>query len=587
MSFLEAGIVSSLINQPRLQPEGLLKVSQRKAHRLGIVENMSSGRVSRGVGSNSEFQSTSSAVSGEWKGIRFRADGDGSVDNVYVPLKKLGTIAGTATASIFDDVDGLPDTIISGASDTRTLNSAVATASAMVKFAWSANAPVLTLGTHYWVVVKTTDFVKDTGKELYLSTDATGDSEVASYDSNGTPLWLTDGVSVGANVVVCINHYEVDDSIIGSMDDGNKYALFASAKSPIEVADVALTITGKVANSGRVTRGTGVNRYFQTTGGDSDGEWYGIKFTARATISAVTVQVPLIRLGTPGGTVMASIYSVVAGLPGVQTGSDSPTVTISSGVGLAMSYITFTWSSTKPSLVKDTDYFVVIKTTGYTYSVGTNYIALGTDVGGSSEVFDYESDGSPTWTTAGATIGANVKVGGTAIVGTATLAKLSGLDTAELVLVSGLEAAGWGSVESVAINVDNPGGFETIELWAIPEVDAVNFERLVFFRSADFGGGAIWMPVPDCFDAVYATCMVRRTNTVTITKDYVLYTDLAKYAGKQVTAIIELHPAGSGIVAEYMILANCTLSANQNMPDNAMIVASVEGGYSALLIYTP
>jgi hypothetical protein len=590
MAFQASSLGTDLINRPRVQPEGILKGSLRNSYKLGTLEVFTSGRVGRSGGSKSDFTSTGANADYEWQAVSFTAVVDDVVDHVLIKGGKTGSPAGTTTVEIWTDDSGLPDAIqgTSDPSDALTINSSFAITAGFVKYSWTANNPVLRRGDTYWVVIKTTGYTYTNGAtEFWLDTDTEGSSEVAKYDANAGIPWTTAGATVGGNVVVTSGNWIAGDSIIDSADDFVKYSLFGVARSPIKNRDLSLTISGTSAQSGRVNRGTGTVKDFTSTTETDDGKWWAVKFTQLISGEITQIKIPLKKLGSPEGTAIAMIYSSALGLPDSQVDGDSASVTINTGVSTTAGYITFTWTSNKPDLTKDTDYWLVIKTSGYTYSDGVTELSLATDISGSNEVAKYDSDAGTHWTTAGATVGCNVKVGGIAIAGTVTLSAISGLDTAELVAISAVDDNGWGSLTDVLVDDGYPESYDTIELWAVPELDTTNYERIRYFRSMDINTGPSMMPIADCFDPVYTAILLRRTNTLTLSKEMATYSDLGKYQGRMCSFVVEMHPGGGGGVSEYFIFAGAFLNITQNHPDNALVMTPAEGGMGALLIYTP
>lgn len=587
MVFQTSSLGTDLVNKPRIQPEAILRGSLRNSYKLGTLEVFTSGRINRSGGTKSDFTSTGADEDYEWQAVSFTATADETVDHALIKAGKTGAPAGTTTVEIWTDDDGLPDAI-QGTSDpsaTLTINSSFAVTAGFVKYSWAANNPVLRRGDTYWVVIKTSGYTYTNGvTEFWLDTDTEGSSEVAKYDANAGTHWTTAGATAGANIIVTAGGWIAGNDITDSADDLVKYSLFAVASSPIKNRDLSLTISGTSAQSGRVNRGTGTAKDFTTAGANIDGEWWAVKFTQNVSGEITQIKIPLKKIGSPAGTGIAMIYTNVAGLPDAQVDGDSTSVTLNTGITTTAGYITFTWSVNKPDLTKDTDYWCVIKTAGYTYSDGVTEISLQTDTGGTSEVAKYDANGTPAWTTAG-TVGCNVKVGEVALSGTVTISALAGLDTAELVAISGVDDNGWGTITDVLVDDGYPESYDTILFWAVPELDTTNYERIRYFRSMAINTGPSMLPRGDGFDPVYTAILLRRTNTLTLSKEMATYSDFGKYQDRMCSFIVEMHPGGGGGISEYFIFAGAFLNITQNYPDNALVMTPAEGGMGALLIY--
>lgn len=150
------------------------------------------------------------------------------------------------------------------------------------------------------------------------------------------------------------------------------------------------------------------NRDFTTTGAGAT-EMYAIKFTSPAVTSKITaVTVRLDITGAPTGTVELAIYTDAAGSPNAQNGNDSESVTINTLSGVPED-VTFYWpqfsdavyrTANRPSLTASTDYWVVVKTTGYTYTDTTTELILRVDAGdGAANSFGTFDTGGGGWST--------------------------------------------------------------------------------------------------------------------------------------------------------------------------------------------
>lgn len=142
------------------------------------------------------------------------------------------------------------------------------------------------------------------------------------------------------------------------------------------------------------TMTTDTNNDFTTTGAGAT-EKYAIKITTparAATLKSITLRLGI--TGTPAGTIRARLYTNSAGLPNAQTGSASPTITISTiSSGADGEDITFDWgeSISRPAVSNNTVYWLVLTTSGYTYTDGVTELRIRVDAG------DGETDGFATY----------------------------------------------------------------------------------------------------------------------------------------------------------------------------------------------
>ncbi len=165
---------------------------------------------------------------------------------------------------------------------------------------------------------------------------------------------------------------------------------------------------------------------FKSTGGAADGEWYGRKFTAVNTGKVQYAQLMLMRLASPTGTIKACIYSDDGGgtsVPLAQIGDDSDTITNTDLTVTPGTTEEFVWGANEgqdgdgPDIVASTVYWLVMKTTGYTYNDGNTEVVWRTDANGAAglnECAKYDSNSSPVWTSVGANVGADLVIGSSA-----------------------------------------------------------------------------------------------------------------------------------------------------------------------------
>lgn len=141
-----------------------------------------------------------------------------------------------------------------------------------------------------------------------------------------------------------------------------------------------------------------------TTSGAGASEKHAIKFTTAAYQGGVfgSVTVRLGKTGSPGGTITASIFDDNAGEPGTLIGTASTAINASSlsadpGTDIT---ITFPWDSDRDSTAT-TVHWIVIETSGYTYTDGVTEIWINVDAGGgaANSFATYDYSGS-SWSTA-------------------------------------------------------------------------------------------------------------------------------------------------------------------------------------------
>lgn len=150
---------------------------------------------------------------------------------------------------------------------------------------------------------------------------------------------------------------------------------------------------------------TDTDNHLTSSDGNADREWYAERFRVDINSQIVRADVEMKKVGTPAGTMTASVYTESQGRPGEIVGNASQSLNINSSLGTSYSDISFTWASNGPTLDANTDYFLVIKTSGYTYSNGVTEVVIGSDSDGRSEeanvMFKYDADASTNWTSVG------------------------------------------------------------------------------------------------------------------------------------------------------------------------------------------
>ena len=155
------------------------------------------------------------------------------------------------------------------------------------------------------------------------------------------------------------------------------------------------------------------DRDFTTTGAGAS-EKYAFKFTTPAVVRLLhSVTVTLGITGAPAGTIHAEIWTDVAGAPGAQIYSDSETVTLtdlSAAAGGAEQKLLFGETNSPPTLTASTDYWVVLSTTGYTYTDGVTEVRLRVDAAGGAAASFGTYDFGVAWGTSNDGLNNNVEI---------------------------------------------------------------------------------------------------------------------------------------------------------------------------------
>jgi len=147
------------------------------------------------------------------------------------------------------------------------------------------------------------------------------------------------------------------------------------------------------------------NNDFTTTGAGAT-EQYAFKFTADRTAKLKSITVPLGKTGAPAGTILAYIYSDDGGAPSepnaqIDGASDAVTNTaLSADAGGADQTLTWTLRADMPDIVNTNDYWVVLKTVGYTYADAVTEVRLRVEsAGGDADEFAAFDTGGAGWGT--------------------------------------------------------------------------------------------------------------------------------------------------------------------------------------------
>ena len=161
--------------------------------------------------------------------------------------------------------------------------------------------------------------------------------------------------------------------------------------------DVSVDATGNTHDT---------NRDLTTTGAGAS-EKYAIKFTTQSLAYRVhSATVTMGRVGSPAGTISFEIWSDDGGSPSepnAQIAEDSLTIdcdSLSTDAGGAAVKLTFGQENSIPTTSASTVYWLVITTTGYTYTDGVTEVWVRVDAGdGDSDGFATYDTGGPGWST--------------------------------------------------------------------------------------------------------------------------------------------------------------------------------------------
>ena len=186
----------------------------------------------------------------------------------------------------------------------------------------------------------------------------------------------------------CNNIAAVDDG--GAISASGHYNIFRGLAFTYCDTATCFNIAGRNVSETVATETTDTNRDFTTTDAGVT-EKYAIKFTTDATPAVTFPYFATARLavtGTggsaPAGTVHYEIWSDSAGSPNVQVGSDSETIlctAISTAADGEDVTLQFGKENGVFNLSASTAYWLVIVTTGYTYTDGVTEVRLRVDAG--------------------------------------------------------------------------------------------------------------------------------------------------------------------------------------------------------------
>lgn len=196
----------------------------------------------------------------------------------------------------------------------------------------------------------------------------------------------------GSNSTIRDLHIQAPN--IADPDDGGGIVLIGAFNTIQKVTftdhDDATAIAHRMRNINSPVTATSytndTDRDFTTTGAGAS-EKYAIKFTTGPRVHGLrSVTVRLGKTGAPAGTIHAEIWTNVAGSPGAQVNDDSATVTNTDLSAAADGAdVTFSWIDYQvgngTSLTASTDYWLVLSTTGYTYTNGATEVRLRAEAG--------------------------------------------------------------------------------------------------------------------------------------------------------------------------------------------------------------
>ena len=157
---------------------------------------------------------------------------------------------------------------------------------------------------------------------------------------------------------------------------------------------VTMTDSGHVSNT---------SKDFSTSGAGTASK-YGIKFVNKTGVAGYlkSVTVRMKKTGSPEGTIAASLHANTSSKPGAQNGSSSNSVNLSA-LSTSEGLVTFTFpysaSTTYPTLVSATTYWIVLTTTGYTYEDGVTEVVLMTKGSDTTAGFATYDDDADAWGT--------------------------------------------------------------------------------------------------------------------------------------------------------------------------------------------
>lgn len=174
---------------------------------------------------------------------------------------------------------------------------------------------------------------------------------------------------------------ELVDERTGRVHHRGRYNLITTAHRGL----VASWLAGLApASPDYIAVGTGADTQYSETNQDASADLtssgadqrlaQGFQLTTARSVNAVLLR--LLRIGTSGGNLFVDIYSDSGGNPNTLLATSDP-VTIN-GLGTSYDWARFVFG-TPASLSGATQYHIVLRSTGYTYSSGVTEVNLGID----------------------------------------------------------------------------------------------------------------------------------------------------------------------------------------------------------------
>jgi len=304
------------------------------------------------LGSDTSTELTDAASgAGKYLAQSFQVSSNCIVSNILLRLLRAGTPGGTVRVKIYNDDAGAPNETFA-VSKAVTISDIPLTAS-NIKFEFSEDA-MLRTGTTYWVALEIVSGYTYSAGVDYVAwklNDAGGyaNGKASAYNSSSA-LWV-------------------------DYDSGNDDFIFEIKADTITASE----LTGVLGEFNI----DGTNTYEASTGGtDQDitsaGDYNKIAQTIQVPVKSLLTKLNLSlkKIGNPAGTFKVGIYSTLGGT----ALDESLDYSIDS---LTTSYQDFE-IILQNGVILDatTDYYIVLETTGYTYSSGVTELNVQYDNGG-------------------------------------------------------------------------------------------------------------------------------------------------------------------------------------------------------------
>ena len=260
----------------------------------------------------------------------------------------------------------------------------------------------LELGTEYRVV-KT-----DSTTLTIINVD--GESDIGSSDD----VWCAWSVPSGAEMWT-----DNDTDLYGVTHTHCKFVV--SPESTFDSGTVGYTDTGNTEDT---------NLDFESSGSNSDTEWYAREFTAADTGKVASATIRMQKTGSPSGELWAEIWTDDGGgtsVPSARTGNPSQEIDASDLDGSGGD-VTFTFTD-GPTITSGTTYWLVVKTANYDYTDTTTEIIWLIDADGNTagdEIAKADPDAGTVWTIVNTNYGADLTVN---LVGAQEIKRIQGMDS--------------------------------------------------------------------------------------------------------------------------------------------------------------